>query len=183
VYWAFLFALVIGCIISYFVENLKKTSPLFNKSVLDNYVYIDIGYLVHRYFAGLFLVSPVDVLITVKYGENLNPAGRRSLSAAYELTRQKKNTILAKKLEIVAGAMQRDGSDPKHGALSDAFLEYCSGHDRQMRALYIKAYLVGREKDIENEMFNLSDKINSPKLFDPYGELSSDKEVNHVRGF
>lgn len=178
-YFAFILAYLIGCIISYFSYSITNT--LFNKSKqLDNYIYNDVVDLVNNLFPGYLLVSTTEMLIAKKYLENSSFVKEYPIDVGLKLARQKKNAEMARKLEILAGAMRKDGSDPRHGALSDVLFENSLARREYIKSLFKEEYLWAKQKDDANHILISLMSINNPEMIRESGPHTS-SELNEIR--
>lgn len=153
-YYAFLFALVIGYVISYCYYCIIKKSPLSDKSVLYNYVFCDVCIFISK-LATVYL--PVFILMTeVQAAEGIlqkYPANTwvRSTEALLRLRRQSENMVGYKKLEIVSGAINRERvATGGQNSFGQVFYEFFSDQTRISKIWYKEALKRAEELDQVN---------------------------------
>lgn len=182
-YLALTLALIIGCIINYCINYIKKTSPIFNNPILNNYICLDLVNILDKFNPYVWLViSPTVSLLVAKKIQEMETSGfSNAFESQMKLLNQKNNIRMAQKIEVIGGAMKRDGSDSKHNELGDVFLEYNSDKTRYVKKLYIDGYMSAREREVEKMAFNTLVQTNNPFYYRAYGGFTIGVETTEIR--
>lgn len=137
--------------------------------------------LIPVFFPDLMLITASELVAEKVLLHTKKEVMTGAWEASFDLGRRRAAMSSARKLEAIAGAMDKDGTHPTHGPLHKAFMKYADSERKITEDLYIKAYMKAKMLDDANRASSTLRAIDNPMLFQQYGGATSNKELNEAR--